>query len=106
MTLMWFRCHIPHLTPTQFNGTLNQPKTDPPNPRNKKLTWYGLIVDKVGKNGIQQWRGWLSERVMAGAGGAVVMGSVDLFFQASRHTKQKKNGPGNPYGTGTLHCRA
>ena len=23
MTLMWFRCHIPHLTPTQFNGTLN-----------------------------------------------------------------------------------
>ena len=22
MTLMWFRCHIPHLTPTQFNGTL------------------------------------------------------------------------------------
>ena len=21
MTLMWFRCHIPHLTPTQFNGT-------------------------------------------------------------------------------------
>ena len=25
MTLMWFRCHIPHLTPTQFNGTLNQP---------------------------------------------------------------------------------
>ncbi|MCG8621289.1 MAG: hypothetical protein MJE68_04695, partial [Proteobacteria bacterium] len=23
MTLMWFRCHIPHLTPTQFNGTLS-----------------------------------------------------------------------------------
>ena len=22
MTLMWFRCHIPTLTPTQFNGTL------------------------------------------------------------------------------------
>ena len=22
MTLMWFRCHIPHLTPTQCNGTL------------------------------------------------------------------------------------
>ena len=22
---------------------LNQPKTDPPNPRNKKLTWSGLI---------------------------------------------------------------
>ena len=21
-TLMWFRCHIPHLTPTYFNGTL------------------------------------------------------------------------------------
>ena len=25
MTLMWFRCHIPHLTPTQFNGTLILP---------------------------------------------------------------------------------
>ena len=24
MTLMWFRCHIPHLTPTQFNGTLKE----------------------------------------------------------------------------------
>ena len=23
MTLMWFRCHISHLTPTYFNGTLS-----------------------------------------------------------------------------------
>ena len=27
----------------------NQPKTDPPNPRNKKLTWYGLTIIVITK---------------------------------------------------------
>ena len=62
MTLMWFRCHILHLTPTQFNGTLRAPDEimhtcQPPslNMQDKQIKICRILTEVAGQPILSQY---------------------------------------------------